>query len=387
MKPAVHAGLALAALCSSAHAQLVSSTDAATAIAAATNAAPWLACSRLTDDNTARLACFDQLAAQQSAPAPAPAPAMATAAAALPELPPQPLAVALAIAADKGCEDKRYSELSRFWELEAGSDCGTFGIRGYRPISLSVIGSDSVNTQPSSSAADHTAATATNYKRTETRIQLSVRTKVAQGLLTQGEPSLRDSLWFGYTQQSYWQLFSPALSRPFRSTDHEPELVYVYPTTLALPWDWKLRYSGLGLVHQSNGQSLPLSRSWNRVYLMAGLEKANQWTVQARAWQRIHESNDSDDNPGISDYIGRGELSAFWHANQDSTFGVTVRHSLRQDARGSVRLEWLQALGGSDSHKSDLRFHTQLFSGYGDSLIDYNRRRTVLSVGLSLVDF
>ena len=32
-------------------------------------------------------------------------------------------------------------------------------------------------------------------------------------------------------------------------------------------------------------------------------------------------------------------------------------------------------------------FHTQLFSGYGDSLVDFNRRRTVLSLGLSLVDF
>lgn len=29
----------------------------------------------------------------------------------------------------------------------------------------------------------------------------------------------------------------------------------------------------------------------------------------------------------------------------------------------------------------------QLFSAYGDSLIDYNRRRDVLSVGLSLVDW
>ena len=38
-------------------------------------------------------------------------------------------------------------------------------------------------------------------------------------------------------------------------------------------------------------------------------------------------------------------------------------------------------------NKSNLRLHVQLFSGYGESLIDYNRKRTSLSVGLSLLDF
>jgi phospholipase A1 len=47
------------------------------------------------------------------------------------------------------------------------------------------------------------------------------------------------------------------------------------------------------------------------------------------------------------------------------------------------------AAGSHDANgvASGLRIHTQLFSGYGDSLLDYNRRRTVLSVGLSLVEW
>ena len=65
-----------------------------------------------------------------------------------------------------------------------------------------------------------------------------------------------------------------------------------------------------------------------------------------------------------------------------------LRHSLKRYTRGSARLEWLQTLGkGFGGGKSNLRLHTQLFTGYGDSLIDYNRKRTVFSVGLSLVDF
>ena len=62
-----------------------------------------------------------------------------------------------------------------------------------------------------------------------------------------------------------------------------------------------------------------------------------------------------------------------------------MRGTCARSGRGSVRLEWLRQAGRPD--KSNLRLHTQLFSGYGDSLIDYNRKRTVLSVGFSLVDF
>ena len=48
----------------------------------------------------------------------------------------------------------------------------------------------------------------------------------------------------------------------------------------------------------------------------------------------------------------------------------------------------MQALGtGLFGSKSNLRLHTALFNGYGDSMIDYNHKRTVFSVGLSLVDF
>lgn len=400
---------AMALLAANAHAQ----TGAfAPVMGSAVAVTQWQQCAAIGHDAMARLACFDALVAAQQGTAtqstnkreePGMPPALASSsqtyahtatdvAAAPPDATLNAAMPGLHIPNSEGCRNKAYTDHSRFWELEKGSDCGTFQFRGYRPITLALAGSDSVNRQPSSDAPDHTAATATPYRRTENRLQLSVRTKVAQGLLTQGEPDKRDSLWFGYTQQSYWQLYSPEISRPFRTTDHEPELIYIYPTDVALPWGWRWRYAGAGLNHQSNGQSLPLSRSWNRSYLMAGFELGHRWRVQAKLWKRITESADSDDNPGISDTIGRGELQTFWNMDADNTLGMTVRHSLTGTARGSVRLEWLQTVGKGwskslGSGQSDLRLHTQLFSGYGDSLVDYNRRRTVFSIGLSLVDF
>ncbi len=294
----------------------------------------------------------------------------------------------IGVGLEQGCRDRQFSDLSRFWELESGSTCPTFSLRGYRANSLSAVVSNSVNRMPTSGNPNNTATTAIDYRKEELRLQLSVRTKIASGLLTPESSPVRDSLWFAYSQQSYWQFFNSGISRPFRSTDYEPEAIYVYPTTARLPFGWNWRYSGAGIVHQSNGQSDPLSRSWNRVYLMTGFEKDNDFTVTGRVWKRLSESAAKDNNPDISNYIGRGEVQATWNVNPKNTLVGTLRGSLGGENRGSGRVEWLRSLGdGKGNSFSGLKLHTQLFSGYGDSLIDYNRKRTVLSVGFSIVDF
>jgi len=360
-------------------------------------AAGWQACAA-TADTQARLQCFDRWAQGQqggsgaataasaavAAPAAAPGAGAATPA---PVLPVQ-RAGAIAAAGTEGCHDSRYTPLSRFWELERGTDCGSFELRGYRPISLSIVASDSVNESPTSPAPGRSATTAEDYRTTEARIQLSARIKVAQNLLTRGDPERNDSLWLGFSQQSYWQVFTGNTSRPFRTTDYEPEAMYVYPANLGLPFGWRLRYAGLGISHQSNGRQLPGSRSWNRGYLMTGLELGDRFSLEGRIWKRTGESG-TDDNPDIVGLVGRGELTGTWHPDQTNTFAATVRHSLRSDGNGSVRLEYFRALGRGTraGNLNDLRLHAQFFSGYGDSLLDYNRKRNVFSLGLALVDW
>lgn len=338
-------------------------------------AAGWQQCAQQTQDPTARLACYDRWGQTQSSNAPG-----------TPQPAPAPQAEAGPPAPDNNdCRSNRYSALSRYWELEAGSDCGRFTIRGYKPISLSYIHSDTVNRAPSSPTAGHTAASESPYLINEGRIQLSIRTKIGQGFLPVDQFGGRDSLWFGYTQQSYWQLFTSSISRPFRNTDHEPEIMYILPTPADLPGGWRLRYTGFSLNHQSNGQTLPLSRSWNRAILMAGMEKGDSFSITGRVWNRIPDGDEIDDNPDIDKLVGRGEITGSWQVNKNHTLMLTLRHSLASEGNGSYRLEWLRKL--SDEAHSGLRLHVQLFNGYGDSLVDFNRGRTVLSVGLSLVDF
>ena len=336
-----------------------------------------------------RLDCFDQKARQFANPvelqSPPPVPYGSEVAAVAPA--PVPSAAQRASA--------QPSEITRFWDLETAIARNNFELRAYRPVALSLSGGSAVNRLPSPSATSASPVDRVNYQPGELKLNLSVRTKILSGVLRSGDDPLRDSLWFGYTQQSYWQLFNKDISRPFRNTDHEPELVYVFPHFMALPGGWTYRMSAAGLVHQSNGQSLPLSRSWNRIYVMGAADKiadnGDRFTLQARVWRRIAEKVGKDDNPDISDFVGRGELAGRWTFDGGSgtdrtlhTLGLTARHALRTSGKGSLRFEYLRSIGSADS---GLRFHVQLFSGYGENLLDYNRNRTVASVGLSLVDW
>jgi phospholipase A1 len=285
------------------------------------------------------------------------------------------------------CRTSDASMLTHFWELSDTADCDTFGLRGYRPISLMGSFSDGVNRQPNSPAANHSALTLEPYQTSELMVQLSVRTKLAKGLLPSPEGTT-DGLWFGYTQKSFWQVFNNSLSRPFRTTDHQPEFIYAYPLETAVGDRWTLRYAGVSLSHQSNGQAEPLSRSWNRVILLAGMDNAAGTQINVRAWQRMPESIDNDDNPDIADYIGRAEVSSLWSINEKHNLGLTVRHNLRRSGRGSGTLDWtIKPRTALNNPNAGLRYHVQLFSGYGDSLASYNFRRTAVRIGVSLVDW
>ncbi|MFN0317903.1 MAG: phospholipase A [Burkholderiales bacterium] len=60
-----------------------------------------------------------------------------------------------------------------------------------------------------------------------------------------------------------------------------------------------------------------------------------------------------------------------------------ARHSLRtgDKSHGSAKLEWSIPVSGY------LKAHVSLFSGYRESLIDFNHRQTMIGVGISLVEW
>jgi len=330
------------------------------------------ACAQLRGD-VERLACFDRLAAPQVRGA-LQAPASAASAAATAAAAPAPAEVdPAAVKARAEPKPGEASYLDEFWELGPERKRGVFNFIGFRPnYFLPLHVTSRYNRQPATPAAGH-AGELPDYRNPEAKLQISVRTKLAEGLVLPGA-----DLWFTYTQQSLWQLYSGSISRPFRSTNHEPELLYVVPTPLELPLGWKLKMTGLGLAHQSNGQTLPLSRSWNRWYATGGIENGDL-AVTGRYNLRIHESDGNDDNPDLTDYRGRTELLALW---SPGSYTLSALWRTNFTRRGSLQLDLSVPVNAKDP--KGLRWYAQAFSGYGESLIDYNFRQTSLGLGLSL---
>lgn len=270
------------------------------------------------------------------------------------------------------------SRMNSDWDLAPDSGRKSFEIRTYKPVYL-LIGThtDNINEQPhSDNRANSINSSIPGLSANEAQFQLSFKTRILHNIFGDN-----GSLWAGYTQSSRWQVYSASISRPFRETNYEPEAMLMFRTPLALG-NWNLRMSGIGLTHQSNGRANPLSRSWNRVIAHFGIEN-DDLSIQLRPWMRLKEEAQDDNNPGIENYVGRGEMIVAKHFGSGHVLSLQGRHSLRSgaDSRGSLRLDWAIPISGN------LNFHLSAFSGYGESLVDYNNRQSMLGMGISLVDW
>lgn len=266
--------------------------------------------------------------------------------------------------------------LGHRWGFDVEDSQDIFKLRPYKPMYLlPVTWTNQTNGMPASPAVDHALSSPVDLNKVEAKFQISLKSRLIRNIWGDN-----GDLWFGYTQTSRWQVYNHDLSAPFRETNYEPETMLVFRTDYDV-LGWRGRMLGLSLNHQSNGRSLPLSRSWNRVIGEVSLERGN-WMLSLRPWWRVKERPAEDDNPDISNYIGRGEL-VVTHQSQGHAVSLLARHSLRtgENSRGSVRLDWAFPISGS------LKGHVQVFSGYGESLIDYNHRQTTLGLGLSLMDW
>jgi len=217
------------------------------------------------------------------------------------------------------------------------------------------------------------------YKKIEAELQISLKLNVKHNIL-----GLDERYYLAYTHQSFWQIYSE--SSPFRETIYNPEAFVLFPikdrTFL------HLKSFKLALAHRSNGQGdnrnldpqkysniENRSRSMNYYYTTFRFQHLSMIT-DLKFWARIPEKNQTDDNPDIMKYTGFSSIKVRYFLN---------RHMVTLLARVNFKTDY-GAIEATYSHPliiDDVYFYTKFFTGYGESLIDYNNNITKFSVGFS----
>ena len=189
------------------------------------------------------------------------------------------------------------------------------------------------------------------------------------------------NMYFGYTQPAYWDLTSD--SKPFVDTNYMPSFFYYIPDT-----DWLVDGNpvgiGAGYEHESNGRDGEDSRSLDvlfaRPYFTFGDARDFHWTFSPKLYAYI----ENDENADIADYRGYADFHTSYGKPNDWQLASILRKGTSGD-KGSVELQgtyplhrWFPGVAGY--------FMVQAFSGYGEYLLNYNKREDLaVRLGYTIV--
>jgi len=203
----------------------------------------------------------------------------------------------------------------------------------------------------------------------------------------EGAETLR-RVFFGYTQRSLWDIDS--LSSPFYDSSYMPELFFESQPTLdaqAISAADGLAFLGyqVGIKHESNGRAGADSRSLNMLKFRTAfvLGDLARWHVIVAPRLFVYVS-DLSDNPDIRDFRGNVELQAAIQHGDGIALSATGRVG-RKGRRGSVQLDLTVPIELKGRFNFASYLMVQYWSGYGESLLDYNKHSDAIRFGFSLL--
>ena len=186
-------------------------------------------------------------------------------------------------------------------------------------------------------------------------------------------------LYFGYTQNSLWDL--SAASKPFKDTSYRPSLFWKWERTDERAW---LDGARLGLEHESNGQAGIESRSINIGFVRPEWRWRRDGGGIFEFTPKLYGYLDKSENPDISAYRGyvdwrvRYDSGGEWITTAVARIGTAGKGSLLIDLSRRTRDMRVGPLSGY--------LHIQYFNGYGEDILSYNvRGKAQLRIGLAIV--
>lgn len=217
----------------------------------------------------------------------------------------------------------------------------------------------------------------------ESKFQFSFKYRLfnSKGYLAKIAPWV-SGFHLGYTQRALWDLKND--SKPFDDTSYMPEVFYLLPKIdLNVACISAFGIQG-GFQHESNGKGGIDSRSTNYLYLkpIMGIHLAGPYHMKIAPKIYTYVNNEDENNGDLADYRGYFDLevgifdpeglalnSHLWWADKGATVQLDLTYPMTRLLGKSLNF-YLQA---------------QYFSGYAETLINYNERNDAFRLGFSIV--
>jgi phospholipase A1 len=214
----------------------------------------------------------------------------------------------------------------------------------------------------------------------DARFQLSFNYRLfsPDGAIVKLVPFLK-GMYFGYTQNSFWELGED--SKPFRDTSYRPSLFWQGKLEGRewMPQTWKAGYE-----HESNGREDEDSRSIDTLFFEPKWQKSFADGNVLSFNPRIRVYLDKEENPDIQRY--RGFVN--WAAQYGKDDGWKFSANYLQGTAGyaTAQIDASYPLGTEVFSNIGSFIHFQYFSGYGETLLNYNDRKSdQFRIGISIV--
>ena len=181
--------------------------------------------------------------------------------------------------------------------------------------------------------------------------------------------------YVSFTNISAWEIDED--SNPNRDIDFNPEVFY----------RWRVRtpvdcHVDTGYWHMSNGVAGSNSRNWDRLFVRGIFEGRLLGRPLVATPAGYYTLTRSDPDVDLGKYLGSWDAGFLWS------------DLLYPDAPGNDLDLYVDVVGGKRSLTVGLQYrleeyrfnpnlYLQLFTGYGDTQLEYNERKTELRLGMS----
>jgi outer membrane phospholipase A len=181
-----------------------------------------------------------------------------------------------------------------------------------------------------------------------------------------------EKLYLAYSQTSLWAIGKS--SAPFYDSSYRPSFFFLDDEVS----QWPFRQSSqlgfqAGVEHESNGKDGTDSRSMNIAFVRPTLTFPFRDKYFVSVSPKIYSYLEKSDNPDMPYYRGYGDLLIKVGKKDGLQLATTLRKGTDQGPY-SVQLDLSLPLNTEKLGNFGGYLHLQYFNGYGESLLDYNRR-------------